>query len=107
MKDSNDTSTIDIETQVKRGRGRPATGTAQTNADRQRAYRARKSQQWRDDLHSINLTLESDANFALDRLAKYHGVSVSAVVAKLAKDAQDSLLSTMKYDSEEYEDYFK
>lgn len=105
MKDSNDTSTIDIETQVKRGRGRPATGAAKTNADRQRAYRARKSQQWRDGLYSINLTLESNANFALKRLADHYGVSVSAVVGRLAIEADDLLISTMAYGSDEYENY--
>lgn len=106
MKDLADNTTTDLFP-VKKTRGRPATGIAQTNADRQRAYRARKSQQWRQDLYSVNLTLESDANFALARLAKHYGVSVSAVVAKLVKDADDSLISTMAYDSDEYEEYFK
>jgi uncharacterized coiled-coil protein SlyX len=43
MKDQADIQTIDLF-QPKRGRGRPVTGTAQTSADRQRAYRLRKKE---------------------------------------------------------------
>ncbi|MDP2100643.1 MAG: hypothetical protein Q8S52_02565 [Methylobacter sp.] len=92
---------------VKKSRGRPVTGVAKTSAERQREYRARKSQQWRQDLHAVNLTLPVDANCALKRLAKHHGVSFSDIVAKLVKDADDLLISTMTYDSPEYDDYFK
>jgi hypothetical protein len=44
MQDPHDSRTVDAfpET-LKRGRGRPKTGTARTNAERQRAYRQRKA----------------------------------------------------------------
>jgi hypothetical protein len=41
MKDALDTQTTDLFPSAKRGRGRPVTGAAQSNADRQRAYRQR------------------------------------------------------------------
>jgi hypothetical protein len=44
MQDPHDSRTVDVfpET-LKRGRGRPKTGTARTNAERQRVYRQRKA----------------------------------------------------------------
>jgi chromosome segregation ATPase len=41
MKDQADRQTTDIFESAKRGRGRPVTGQAMTNADRQKAYRQR------------------------------------------------------------------
>lgn len=41
MKDPHDKATADL-LQVKRGRGRPATGKAMTPAEKQRAYRERQ-----------------------------------------------------------------
>jgi hypothetical protein len=41
MKDQADRQTIDIFDSAKRGRGRPSTGKAMTNAERQKAYRLR------------------------------------------------------------------
>jgi hypothetical protein len=42
MKDQTDSRTVDMFP-AKRGRGRPKSGHAQSNADRQRAYRQRKA----------------------------------------------------------------
>jgi hypothetical protein len=41
MKDLNDRTTVDLFAPAKRRRGRPHTGQAMTNAERQKAYRQR------------------------------------------------------------------
>jgi hypothetical protein len=45
MIDTNDKATQALDLEQKRGRGRPATGQALSNAERQRAYRERQKAQ--------------------------------------------------------------
>lgn len=45
MKDTIDSATVDLFDDTKRGRGRPITGKAKSNAERMREYRLRKSKQ--------------------------------------------------------------
>lgn len=57
MKDANDVKTGEL-LPVKRGRGRPRTGEAKTNAERQKTYRARRK--WNFDNISLRVTLNTD-----------------------------------------------
>ncbi len=72
MKDQADKQTTDMF-QAKRGRGRPVTGQAQTNADRQRAYRQRvKTGAFEKRNVTENKTVNNDAAFdaMANRIAK-------------------------------------
>lgn len=65
MIDPRDAGTQQLELEQKRGRGRPATGQALSNAERQRAYRERQKAQ-------RNENSGSEESQALDRLAIEH-----------------------------------
>lgn len=65
MIDHLDKQTLNLPLDQKRGRGRPATGKALSNAERQRLYRERQKAQ-------RNENSGSEENQALDRLAIEH-----------------------------------
>ncbi|MDF3865364.1 hypothetical protein P3W53_12865 [Pseudomonas denitrificans (nom. rej.)] len=61
-----DKQTQPMELEHKRGRGRPATGKALSNADRQRAYRERQKAQRNEierELHNAEATLRVDESY--------------------------------------------
>lgn len=65
MIDTADHQTLDLFP-VKRSRGRPVTGKAQSDAERARAYRLRKKQN-----QSLDLTPEARAARATELLARF------------------------------------
>jgi len=107
MKDLADNITTDLFP-VKKSRGRPATATAQTNADRQRAYRQRKKFNMASNEYQVLRVPMLDSNlFALERLARYYGVSTADVVAKLIKDKEAAVVANFSYTSPEYDAYYR
>lgn len=66
MIDHLDKQTQPMDLQQKRGRGRPVTGKALSNADRQRAYRERQKAQRNEierELHNAEATLRVDESY--------------------------------------------
>lgn len=70
MQDSTDKQTVDLFQHEIRVRGRPVTGQAQTNADRQRAYRLRKKEQ-----HKIVSSLRADSSLYVPR--RFHDQEIA------------------------------
>lgn len=70
MIDHLDKQTQPLPLEQKRGRGRPATGKALSNAERQRAYRERQKAQRNEmerELHNAEATLRCDLGYNDDR----------------------------------------
>lgn len=92
IKDTADNSTVDL---FKKLPGRPVTGNAKTSAQRQAAYRARKSMcknKYDDGIRTISRWVKNDTYFALSRLAKHNGLTESEMLDKLILGAQDEYL---------------
>lgn len=90
MKDQADCQTVDFFQSAKRGRGRPVSGQAMTNAERQRAYRQRKKTvtvtknqsddiDWKARAHAIYSELDAlrDNLVVLERRLDRRGLLVS------------------------------
>lgn len=83
MKDQNDRTTVDLFEPTKRRRGRPVTGQAMTNAERQKAYR----QRLKVIQKSVTITKNQPTVEVIDWQARAH-----AIQSELDK-ARDKLLS--------------
>lgn len=81
---------------------------AKTNAERQKAYRARRFEAGanQDGEYLLNAWIASKAHHGLARLAKHYGVTKKAILEKLLTDADDALIATLELDSPEWEAYF-
>jgi hypothetical protein len=107
MKDSVDKQTLDLFGTPKK-RGRPSTGKATSNADRQAAYRRRKRTAPLDVCkENLNLWINYQAKHALERLAKSHGKTQSEFLSELVLSAQEQYLRGIDIDTTEWEHYFK
>ena len=73
-------------------RGRPVSGKAKTNAERQAEYRKR-ARCGSDGLseHRLNTMLAGRAFFALDRLAAHYGVTKKQMLERLLVAADDDI----------------
>jgi hypothetical protein len=106
MKDTADNSTVDL---FKKRPGRPSTGVAQTSAQRQAAYRVRKSMHLDsqdDGKRTISRWVKNNTYFALSRLAKHNGLTESEMLDKLILGAQDDYLKTIEIDTPEWDQFF-
>jgi len=69
MIDPRDQGTQQLQLEQKRGRGRPATGQALSNADRQRLYRERQKAQRNENMHrDVAEDLRAELAKALERI---------------------------------------
>lgn len=113
MIDTADTQTVDLFPQTpKKTRGRPATGQAMTNAERQARYRSRqqmgiapKSDSPRSK-SNLNVWVDSYAHFNLDRLAAIQGIKPAALLEKLIHDAHMAYSKSLEIDSPEWLAYY-
>jgi hypothetical protein len=104
MIDSNDCATIDLFP-VKRSRGRPATGSAKSSAQRQADYRARKLCSADLGCSYLQMWVDTRAKLALDRLAFHDGISAQRVLERLIIEADDKILSNLDMDSPAWHNY--
>ncbi|OAI19983.1 MULTISPECIES: hypothetical protein [Methylomonas] len=97
MKDQTDQQTIELFPTPKR-RGRPSTGKAKTNAERQADFRNRKAWRGGSDNNGHKLChwwLDYRRFSELECLASYHGVTPQAMVEQLIQSADKQLISQL------------
>lgn len=104
MIDKNDNAPVDLFP-VKR-RGRPSTGKTKTPAEYQAAYRRRKAEQGMCGAYALNHWIDGQAKFALDRLAKHNGITISAMLEQLIINADNQILSKLELYSDEWNVYY-
>ena len=73
---------------------------AQSNAERQAAYRARHLKDENGQGERISLLVNVHAKRALERLARRYAVTQRAMLEKLLNDAQTALLDTLTPDEQ-------
>lgn len=84
MKQTQDVKTVDFfEVVPKRGRGRPPSGSALSNADRQAAYRRKLVDQGQDKL---TVVLDVAVLDALSKFIEFKDMSKSDVVNRILRD---------------------
>lgn len=71
-----------------------------TNAERQRAFRARKIKSGEGNGSRLDLVVSMDTHLALKRLAKFFGISMVELLARIAKAEQRSVLAEMDGDGQ-------
>jgi hypothetical protein len=76
---------------------------AKTPAQRQAEYRKRQD---RGDGRRLNMWIGSNADFALERLAKRYGVTKREMVERLAIGEDDRISAGLDLDSPEWNEYF-
>ena len=83
-KDKNDDKTLDMLTLRRGVKGRPVTGTALTNAEKQSAYRARKQK------ISVTVMIPESEKIILDQWAKNTGLTMSEVISTMIRLAKNN-----------------
>ena len=78
---------------------------AKTAAQRQSEYRARRNDGEGD--RRINTWVTSSTDFALDRLAKHHGVTKREMLEQLICNADAAILESLELDTPEWNTYLK
>jgi hypothetical protein len=79
-----------------------------TAAQRQAAYRARRpfAGQDRNGQRRINLWINTQADLALERLARRYCVTKQQMIERLLTAEDDRLLAAIELDSDEWKAYF-
>jgi len=77
---------------------------AKTAAQRQAHYRARRNDG--DGERGINTWVTSATDYALDRLARHHGITQRTMLERLIVEADDAVLHTLDLDTPEWDVYF-
>ncbi len=77
---------------------------AKTAAQRQAHYRARRNDGNGD--RRINTWVTTATDFALDRLARHHGITRRTMLERLIAKADDAILYTLDLDTPEWDIYF-
>jgi hypothetical protein len=106
MRQPEDTKTIEIFSEGKRGPGRPRSVNPMDSATRQRLSRARRRAGSDGEL-ILSSMVSKDALFALDRMCEYLDVSRQVMLEKLILSAEVNLLAPMTIASPEFDKYFK
>jgi hypothetical protein len=83
MKQVEDVHTLDMLGPIKRGRGRPATGSAMTDAQRQKARRQRLRQEGKGVL-TVEVSLDVIA--ALDAFVQFKDEAKGSAVDRILRD---------------------
>lgn len=107
MIDVADTQTVDLFPAPKKARGRPKTGQAKSNAERQSDYRRKKRRSGDNGNYNLNVWVSSGAKFALLRLARHSVESPEQILERLILAEQDRVTHSMDDLSEEYENYYR
>ena len=106
-KQTDDIKTLDLlETTKPKKRGRPSTG-AQTTAQRQAAYRARRrelGEQGKPGDARLNVWLSYDAHAGLSRLARHRGISQRKLLESLLVALDNETAN--KLDESEIDSYY-
>jgi hypothetical protein len=76
---------------------------AKTAAQRQAEYRKR---QYRGNGRRLNTWIASEADIALERLARRYGVTKLEIIERLAIAEEDRILAGIELDSPEWNAYF-
>ena len=79
---------------------------AQTNAQRQAAYREKRLKSGENLSLRLNYMIDLHAKNALERLASCYCVTQQEMIEKLITDAEQSLLNNMDVSSDEYMKYY-
>jgi hypothetical protein len=85
-KDKSDNKTLDVLTLRRGVKGRPITGTALTNAEKQANYRARKQK------ISVTVMISDSEKIILDQWIENTGLTMSEVIStmiRLSKNNKD------------------
>jgi hypothetical protein len=77
---------------------------AKTVAQRQAHYRARRDDG--DGEYRINTWVSSKTDFALNRLARHHGLTRRAMLERLIVEMDAAIVSTLDLDTPEWDIYF-
>ncbi|MFC5475916.1 hypothetical protein [Paraherbaspirillum soli] len=105
MRQPEDTKTLELLSEPKRGRGRPRVENPMTPAERQR--RSRRMRRSGDDgEYSLSSMVSSDAFFALSRLAAHFGLNRQQMLENLILDRQAFVLDRLKVDMPEWDAFF-
>lgn len=83
MKQAEDVHTLDMLGPIKRGRGRPATGLAMTDAQRQKARRDRLKEEGKGVL-TVEVSLDVIA--ALDAFVQFKDEAKGSAVDRILRD---------------------
>ena len=78
-KDKDDNKTIDLLTLRRGVKGRPVTGTALTNAEKQANYRARKQ------MVSVTVMISSEEKAIVDRWVRNGNTTMSDVISTMIR----------------------
>jgi hypothetical protein len=84
-KDKNDNKTLDVLTLRSGIKGRPVTGTALSNAEKQSAYRAKKKL---EQLVSLTVMIPATEKAIVDQWVKNSGATMSDVIATMIRLAR-------------------
>lgn len=79
---------------------------AKTSAERQAVYRAGRSEAGENGERRINMFVSTAAALALNRLAKYEGVTKREMLERVLISAQEFIASEFEPDSEEWNKFF-
>ena len=71
-----------------------------TNSERQQAYRQRHLRDETGTGSRLNLVIEQQGHLALKRLARHHGVTLSAMLSRLAAAEQQRVLAELSSDAQ-------
>lgn len=110
MKDPADKSTTELFPETKKSRGRPSTGNAKSNAERQAAYREKKQKKAKGNPYgqkNLNTWVDAEYKWNLEMLARHYEISPAKMIERLVKEAHDKQVKTMKYGSDEFNHYFR
>lgn len=77
---------------------------AKTAAQRQSEYRARRNDG--DGDRRINTWVTARTDFALDRLARHHGITRRQMLERMIGEADAAILSGLQLDTPEWDEYF-
>ncbi len=102
MKDLADTATTELFP-IKKARGRPATGKAKTAAERQEAYRIRKSDI--DNKKNLNIWINSEAMIQLKMIARHYQIEPAALIKNLVLKENNKIIKALNTD-EKWNKYF-
>ncbi|WP_454740287.1 hypothetical protein [Cupriavidus necator] len=82
---------------------------AQTTAQRQAAYRARRATAGKDGYgeRRLDMWVSSEADLALARLARRYAVTKREILERLIARADDAIVRRLDPDSEQWDLYFK
>lgn len=83
MKDMTDTRTVDLVGDLKRGRGRPVSGTALTPAERQKQRRERLRA---SGIEPLTVMVDSEVAAALRKFGQFKEETLGQIASRLLRD---------------------